>query len=304
MTAARFVEVARDQRAPDGALLSYRLWRTPHPRGLVVLLHGLASNLTRWSEFVEHTGLKDEWNLLRPDLRGHGGSFTRDRLSMERWSEDLRTLLDAERCPRALLIGHSLGAHVALHFAARHRDRALGLALIDPAFPPALRGRMRALRAFAPLLRGAAAVLRLLNRIGLKRRTLPARDLRALDERMRRELLAHGRSEDFVRRYSSVRADLKYFPPAHYLTELAEMLRPLPRLDHLGLPVLVLLSKGLTYTDPERTKRLLAGAPLVETETVDAFHWPLTENPVAVRAAIEGWVARRFPPGGQSTTPA
>lgn len=298
------MEIAKAQRLHDGATLRYRLWRAPQSRGLIVLLHGLASNLTRWSEFVEHTRLKDQWNLLRPDLRGHGGSFSRDRLTMEVWSDDLLALLDAEECERAVLVGHSLGAHVALHFAAQHRDRVLGLALIDPAFPPALRGRMRWLRPLTPALRSAATFLRLLNRLGLRRRTLPQRDLRALDERVRADLLAHGRAEDFVRRYSSIRADLEYFPPAHYLAELAEMLRPLPALAGLGLPVLVLLSKELTYTDPERARRLLADAPLVDTVTVDAFHWPLTESPVAVRAAIEAWVARRFGEGRQSTTPA
>lgn len=298
------MEISKAKQMPDGAVLRYRLWPAPHPRGLVVLLHGLASNLTRWSEFVEHTRLKDHWDLLRPDLRGHGGSFLRDRLTMEVWSEDLLALLDAERRERAVLIGHSLGAHVALHFAARHRDRVRGLALIDPAFPPALRGRMRWLRPLAPALRGAAGFLRLLNRLGLRRRTLPQRDLRELDERVRADLLAHGRTEDFVRRYSSIRADLKYFPPAHYLNELAEMLRPLPVLADFGVPVLVLLSKGLTYTDPARARQLLADAPLVEAVTVDAFHWPLTESPVAVRAEIEAWVERRFDEDRQSTTPA
>ncbi|BAU48699.1 alpha/beta hydrolase [Sulfurifustis variabilis] len=289
---------------PDGAVLHYRVWRAARSRGRVVLLHGLASNLTRWSEFVEHTCLKDRWDLLRPDLRGHGGSFTRGRLSMEIWSDDLRALLDAEGCERAVFVGHSLGAHVALHFAARHRESVLGLALIDPAFPEALRGRMRWLRPFAPALRAAGALLGFLNRLGLRRKVLPQRDLRALDERVRADLLAHGRTEDFIRRYSSVRADLKYFPPAHYLTELAEMLRPLPSLAGLDLPALVLLSKGLTYTDPERTRRLLAGAPLVESVTVDAFHWPLTESPAAVRGEIEAWTERRFSDRAQSTTPA
>jgi pimeloyl-ACP methyl ester carboxylesterase len=38
--------------------------------------------MSRWSEFVEHTSLKQTWDLLRPDLRGHGESFPRGRLSL------------------------------------------------------------------------------------------------------------------------------------------------------------------------------------------------------------------------------
>ncbi|HEY6236050.1 MAG TPA: alpha/beta fold hydrolase, partial [Candidatus Elarobacter sp.] len=88
-----------------------------------MLLHGMASNLTRWSEFLEQTTLKSEWNIVRPDLRGHGESIMRGRIGMEIWSGDLVELLDAEHGERAVFIGHSLGAHLALHFAARFPTR-------------------------------------------------------------------------------------------------------------------------------------------------------------------------------------
>jgi pimeloyl-ACP methyl ester carboxylesterase len=60
----------------------------------VLLLHGLASNLTRWSEFVERTTLSDDRDLIRVDLRGHGDSPTRGPISLESWSVDLLALLD------------------------------------------------------------------------------------------------------------------------------------------------------------------------------------------------------------------
>ncbi|MFG9450979.1 alpha/beta fold hydrolase [Pseudomonas aeruginosa] len=40
----------------------------------LVLLHGLASNMSRWSEFVERSALRGHHALIRLDLRGHGGS--------------------------------------------------------------------------------------------------------------------------------------------------------------------------------------------------------------------------------------
>ena len=70
----------------------------------------MASNMTRWSEFIEQTALKENWDILCPDLRGHGRSFARAGLDMESWCQDLMALLDAEGCDRAVLIGHSLGA--------------------------------------------------------------------------------------------------------------------------------------------------------------------------------------------------
>jgi pimeloyl-ACP methyl ester carboxylesterase len=288
---------ARQVLAPDGVAIRYEIRRAQRRWGAAVLLHGMASNRTRWSEFVEHTALARHWDLIRPDLRGHGDSMTFGPIGMELWIADLAALLDAERCQRAVLIGHSLGAHLALHFAARLPQRTRALALIDPVFPRALRGRRRWLARLRPLLALAAAAGRGLHALGLGRRRYPPRDLRALDERARAELLASGASAEFVRRYSSITADLAYFPLSHYLQELHEMLRPLPDLAAIPAPILVLLSQGLTYTDPVLTARLLESAANVESIAIEAYHWPLTERPAQVRGAIEAWMARRVAPG-------
>lgn len=289
------MEAAKFRVMPDGVAVHYGLSRAQRPRGLIVLLHGMASNLTRWSEFVEHTALKRDWDIMRPDLRGHGESMVRGRIGMDVWGTDLADLLDAEGCEQAVLIGHSLGAHLALHFAARFPARVRGLVLIDPVFPQALNGYRRWLRLCRPLFALAAAVIRFFNALGIRRRHFPRRDLRALDEQVRAELLAAGASREFVRRYSSAFADLEYFPVSHYVQELGEMLRPLPAPARLPVPMLVLLSRGLTYTDPVRTERLLDASPSVERVTIDAYHWPLTERPAEVRRAIETWIGERFP---------
>ena len=257
----------------------------------MVLLHGVASNMSRWSEFVEHTSLKQTWDLLRLDLRGHGESFTRGRLDLATWCRDLRDVLDAEGCDRALLVGHSLGAQVAVHFAARYPSRVRGLVLIDPIFHQALHGGMRVLGWIRPAVSLLATLIRLLNRLGLHRRNLPSRDLRQLDEKTRQELLLAGKQNEMIELYSSPWEDLKFFPIASFLQELIEISRPLPELDRLQIPILALLSSGITYTIPAITKEMLARNPRVRIEIIDAYHWPLTEKPVQVREAIERWCA-------------
>jgi pimeloyl-ACP methyl ester carboxylesterase len=119
--------------------------------------------------------------------------------------------------------------------------------------------------------------------------------LRVLDEQVRVELLAAGNASEFVRRYSSPSADVKYFPVSHYIEELAEMLRPLPPPARITVPMLVLLSRGLTYTHSDVTARILAGASDASCQTIDAYHWPLTEQPTEVRRIIEAWVAQHLP---------
>jgi pimeloyl-ACP methyl ester carboxylesterase len=284
------MDIQRTLPTADGTTLGYRLWRqAATPRQSIVLLHGMASNMTRWSEFIEQTTLKENWDILCPDLRGHGASFARDRLDLDHWCRDLLTLLDAESCDKAVLVGHSLGAQVAVHFAARHPARVRGLVLIDPVFHQALRGTLRTASLMRPIIKAFVSAILFLNKLGLRRRRIPGRDLRKMDEATRAKLLQLGKQEEMVELYSSPWEDLKFFPVGSYLQELLEMIRPLPELSRIQVPILALLSTGITYTDPKITRRLLAENPRTQTVTIDAYHWPLTENPVQVREAIEEW---------------
>jgi pimeloyl-ACP methyl ester carboxylesterase len=285
-------ELERQLDRPRGTV-RYRLLRTAQPHGLLVLIHGLASNLTRWAEFIEHTALKSEWDILRLDLRGHGESRTRGAIDMELWCDDIAAILDAERHARAVVVGHSLGAHVAVFLAARLPDRVRAIALIDPLLREAARGKTRWLFPAAPLLSLLSALLRVLNALGLRRRTIPPRDLRALDEKTRALLARLGDSSAIVDKYISPTADLRHIRAAHYFKDLAEMLRPLP-LDRTRAPTLAVLSRGLTFSDLATTRALLSRLAHAELVEIDAYHWPLTEKPVEVRQAIEEW-CRRLP---------
>jgi pimeloyl-ACP methyl ester carboxylesterase len=276
-----------------GLSMFYRRWhaRDNPQRRVLVLLHGMASNHTRWSEFLEHTNLKEHWDILRPDLRGHGESFTRSPVGARRWCADLLALLDQEGCERAVFVGHSLGAQVAVQFAARHIDRTRGMVLIDPVFNGTLRGSALWIRRFTPLLYLLIGLVRLFNVLGLHRRHIPNRDLRELDERTRARLLNIGKQEEMIKLYSSPWLDLRFFPTANYLQEFIEVTRPVPSLRDIPAPTLVLLSQGVTFTDPAETRRRITGLTHVETGDIPAYHWPLTERPREVREAIEHWCA-------------
>lgn len=258
----------------------------------LVLLHGLASNLSRWSEFVEHSALRGTHALIRLDLRGHGASASQGAIGLEVWSDDIAAVLAAEGHERAILVGHSLGAQLALHFAGRHPQRTAGLVLIDPVFREALHGRWRLLAACAPLLHGAARAVRALNRLGLRRRCIEPLDLRALDVLARQALAEPDAQADFVRRYSSARTDLRHTRSATYLQDMAEMFRPTPDPATLRPPVLALLSSGATFADAVVMRERLARLPHLTLQTVACQHWPLTERPTEVREAIERWCRR------------
>jgi pimeloyl-ACP methyl ester carboxylesterase len=283
-------EVTRQLGVGKGVTVTYRVWRiADEKRPVIVLLHGVASNLTRWSEFLEHTTLKSSWDILRVDLRGHGQSMCRRKVGMEIWCRDLLRVLDAEDYPHAVLVGHSLGAQLAIHFAHEHPARVRGVVLIDPILGPPLTRTMRLKRVLVPAWRLVITFIRLLNRLGLHRRHIPERDLRALDEKTRAELLAAGKVEEMVRKYRSPWPDLKHFPTASFLEEMIEIVRPLPSLASIAAPVLVVLSRGVTYVDPAVTRHMIGQFGRATTVAVDAHHWPLTERPVETREAIEKW---------------
>jgi pimeloyl-ACP methyl ester carboxylesterase len=95
----------------------------------VLFVHGFPHNRTLW---VPQLGaLVDRARCIAPDLRGFGESTTRGPYSMDRYADDLASLLDALRIDRAVVCGLSMGGYVAFAFWRRHRARVRALVLCD-----------------------------------------------------------------------------------------------------------------------------------------------------------------------------
>ncbi|HVE98407.1 MAG TPA: alpha/beta hydrolase [Mycobacteriales bacterium] len=111
----------------DGLRLAATRWSgTGAP---VVLLHGLASQRRFWNLVVPGlVGLP----VVAIDQRGHGESDTPDHgYEMASVVRDVAIALDALAISRAVLVGHSWGAAVAMSFAAAHPQRALAVVAVD-----------------------------------------------------------------------------------------------------------------------------------------------------------------------------
>ncbi|MFI6689987.1 alpha/beta fold hydrolase [Streptomyces sp. NPDC050485] len=96
-----------------------------------VLLHALSLDSAMWQE-QEHA-LTDSGHLVIPfDQRGFGGTpLGRARPSLDVVADDLAEALTARGTDRAVLVGSSMGAYVAMAFVRRHPDRTAGLALLS-----------------------------------------------------------------------------------------------------------------------------------------------------------------------------
>ncbi|MHB1359045.1 MAG: alpha/beta fold hydrolase [Rhodocyclaceae bacterium] len=282
------MEATRTFTTGDGVRIAYRLMRQGAPRRTLVLIHGLASNLTRWSEFAATTRLAESWDVLRLDLRGHGGSLYRGRVGMQVWCDDLAALLDAANVPQAVLVGHCLGANLALWFAHRAPERVAGLVLIEPMFRQALAGTLARAAAWRPLCAALVPLLTTLAALGLHRRRLAPLDLAELDRAARAAMATSGGAFPQAR-YASPLDDLRSLPTGVYLQDFIAVTGPLPELTSLPAPVLALLSAGGTFSNPETTAGLLTALPDCRVERIAAQHWIPTEQPLAMRTAIEDW---------------
>lgn len=252
------------------------------------MIHGLASNNTRWSEFVDQTILEQHRDLLRIDLRGHATSMFRGQITMADWVEDLAAILRCEGYDKATIIGHSLGAQIGMHFYAKYPSSVAAMVMIDPVFPENLSGRLLKAKKLRLLVQLALRFLWALNWLGFRRRQFPPRDLRELDEKTR-EILQNNADIEIGDLYTNPFIDLEFMPVANYLQDTLEVIRPLPPLEELDVPILVLLSSGASVSDPEKNQAMINRMPKAETITIAANHWLLTEKPKEAREAIEKW---------------
>ncbi len=109
-------------------------YRVSGPAGAppLVLLPALGETAADWAVVAAH--LSGTFRCYALDLRGHGRSDRPGRYSIELMREDLWAFLDALGLDRVGLLGHSLGALVALVAAMDRPDRVDRLVLEDP--PP------------------------------------------------------------------------------------------------------------------------------------------------------------------------
>src|SRR3954451_22413761 len=125
----------------------------------VVLMHGLGNSSRHWEEVALR--LADRYTVVAPDLIGYGDSATPRRdYSRSPRAASIRDLLAVIGIDHAPIVGHSLGAGVAMQFFYQFPQRTERLVLISSGglgddVSPLLRGAA---------LPGSAALLRLATR--------------------------------------------------------------------------------------------------------------------------------------------
>jgi non-heme chloroperoxidase len=94
----------------------------------LLLLHGFAGSWRSFQQILAH--LPRSIAACAVTLRGHGeASKPADGYHISNLAEDVALFMEAMALDGAVLVGHSMGATVALQFALRHPRRTRGLVL-------------------------------------------------------------------------------------------------------------------------------------------------------------------------------
>jgi len=261
----------------------------------ILFLHGLASNASRWHELMHSMSLSQQVNLYAMNLRGHGPSHTFKHYQRQHWCDDAQALISSLNKP-TIIVGHSMGAQIALDYASQlnqQQHTLNGLVLIDPVFPQALSGALANIARLRWLLIAITKTVRSFTRLGIHKRNYPLRDLQKLDQDTRAFLSANP-DKNIADLYMNPFADLKFIALANYLQDLCEVTRKLANLNTVQTPVLVLLSSGASTSNVAENKKVLAHLPKSEIKIIDADHWLLTEKPEEARAVIETWCLKHL----------
>ncbi|HVA53599.1 MAG TPA: alpha/beta hydrolase [Acidimicrobiales bacterium] len=109
----------------------------------LVFVHGLGTGSQAWAPQVTHFG--ERYQVVTPDLPGFGD--TEGEFSFASAENHLATVVDELGSDDVVLVGLSLGALVALHYALRFPDRVKGLVLVAgfASLPEELRNQQAAM---------------------------------------------------------------------------------------------------------------------------------------------------------------
>jgi pimeloyl-ACP methyl ester carboxylesterase len=98
-----------------------------HDRSLV-FIHGSGGTSDAWT--LQYSKLHNSFNILAVNLPGHGKSEGVGEQSVDAYVAHLRDIIGAAGLARPLLVGHSLGAAIALAFALHHPDETSGVVAV------------------------------------------------------------------------------------------------------------------------------------------------------------------------------
>ncbi|GAB4572106.1 MAG: alpha/beta hydrolase [Anaerolineae bacterium] len=228
----------------------------------IVLVHGAGGSHLDWPAQLRR--LPDA-RVYALDLPGHGRSTLPGRMAIADYARDVVALCDALGLPSVVVIGHSMGAGIALTLALDWPERVAGLVLL-----------------------GGGAKLRVHPDILEKIQTDPPAVYRLLRDWM------WGPDAPDALREMTFQQMLKGDPGVTHGDYVAcNRFDVLDRLEEIAAPALVIGGTDDRMTPLKFSRTLAERMPAAELVTVEgAGHMLALEQPDVVQNAIVGWLNR------------
>jgi len=267
-------DLGRNLTTPDGTRLQYSVYEpTNTPSPVFLFVHGLGSNGTRWTRLVEEPFFKP-FRRIVPDLRGHGGSITRSGINADGIAADLELILLKEGVPTAVVVGHCLGANIAVKLWERNPTHVGALILIEPFITEDLQPAWKILHTvLGPAIELLGRLARLLNRIGLRRTRFRRIDYSVYDEWVRPRLT----NLINVIRFMGPWMDLQCMPVAAYIASYRILFGYQVPWRKIDVPTLALIARQGGVLSETSEKHPL-DRPGIQRVGIQASHFVLTDN--------------------------
>ncbi len=243
----------------------------------LLFLHGGSAH-AHWWDFVAPAFVAD-FHVLALDQRGHGESewATDWEYGSRHYASDLDQVIDSWGFGAPVLVGHSMGGHNVLVYAAEHSDKLRAIVTIDspPDYPEFA---VQFLRDFAvkPPRRYQSIEEAVANFRTLPRETLAAKEVLAHTARHSFRQLDDGTWTHKIDRRTMMREPIQTWDL-------------LPRIKCPALVIKVLRSQFPTPEVARKMAERMPGGRYAEID--DSYHHAMLDNPAGVIAALKAFFA-------------
>ena len=95
----------------------------------LIIIHGLFGMSDNWNSLGKI--FSKNYNVHLVDLRNHGRSFHDEIFTFEAISKDLKNYITHHNLEKPIILGHSLGGKVAMHFCFKNKSLVSKLIVVD-----------------------------------------------------------------------------------------------------------------------------------------------------------------------------
>jgi pimeloyl-ACP methyl ester carboxylesterase len=230
------------------------------------LIHGSGSDHSAWSH--QYGRLHKKYNIVAVNLPGHGHSGGGGEADVERYCLWVKKLLDILNLKDAVIVGHSLGAAIALRFAINYPQKIAGIVLVGGGMKmPVNSFFLDFLKTNPPVV--PAEVIDLICKYSLAKENRPKY------------------STPLQKSISQAKVDVLYRDLL-----ACNKLDLTQELGKINVPALVICGTQDKMTPPDFSRQLAAGISGATLETIEgAGHMVMLEKPVEFNRSLEKFAA-------------